>query len=88
MEQTNDGFVVAEKDLELRGPGEFLGYRQSGLPEMTLADLVKDAKTLEEARNIAIELVKQDAKLSQYSGLQQLLARKNFSADAEIMRSG
>ncbi|HEY9715047.1 MAG TPA: ATP-dependent DNA helicase RecG, partial [Chroococcales cyanobacterium] len=43
LTQTNDGFVVAEKDLELRGPGEFLGYRQSGLPDLMLADLVADA---------------------------------------------
>ena len=58
MEQTNDGFVIAEKDLELRGPGEFLGTRQSGLPDMVIADIVKDTKILEIARNEAIEFVK------------------------------
>jgi ATP-dependent DNA helicase RecG len=88
MEQTNDGFVIAEKDLELRGPGEFMGYRQSGLPDLILADLVKDARTLEEARNIAIELVKQDPLLEQYPLLQQLLARKAVTMEPEIMRSG
>ena len=58
MTQTNDGFVIAEKDLELRGPGEFLGVRQSGLPDMVVADIVKDTAILEIARNEAIEFVK------------------------------
>lgn len=58
MEQTNDGFVIAEKDLQIRGPGEFLGVRQSGLPDLIISDLVKDAKILELARNEAIEFVK------------------------------
>ncbi len=49
--QTNDGFVIAEKDLELRGPGEFLGTRQSGIVELHLADLTKDLYILELARN-------------------------------------
>lgn len=58
MEETNDGFVIAEKDLEIRGPGEFLGVRQSGLPDLIISDIVKDAKILELARNEAIEFVK------------------------------
>lgn len=58
MTQTNDGFVIAEKDLQIRGPGEFLGVRQSGLPDLIISDLVKDAKILELARNEAIEFVK------------------------------
>lgn len=58
MTQTNDGFVIAEKDLQLRGPGEFLGTRQSGLPDMIIADIVNDAKILELARSEAIEFVK------------------------------
>lgn len=48
--QSNDGFVIAEKDLEIRGPGEFLGVRQSGLVELHLADLTKDLYILEMAR--------------------------------------
>ena len=59
MTQTNDGFVIAEKDLQIRGPGEFLGTRQSGLPDMIIADLIADAKILELARNEAIHFVKQ-----------------------------
>ena len=58
MTQTNDGFVIAEKDLQLRGPGEFLGTRQSGLPDLIIADIVKDAKILEQARDEAINFVK------------------------------
>ena len=57
--QTNDGFVIAEKDLQIRGPGEFLGTRLSGLPDMIIADLVSDSKTLEEARSEAIKFVKE-----------------------------
>ncbi len=58
MTQTNDGFVIAEKDLQLRGPGEFLGTRQSGLPDLIISDIVRDAKILELARNEAIDFVK------------------------------
>ena len=53
MAQTNDGFVIAEKDLELRGPGELLGTRQSGLPEFRVANLVRDQQFLERARREA-----------------------------------
>lgn len=58
MTQTNDGFVIAEKDLQIRGPGEFLGTRQSGLPDMIIADLVADSKILELARSEAIKFAK------------------------------
>lgn len=58
MTETNDGFVIAEKDLQLRGPGEFLGTRQSGLPDLIISDIVRDAKILELARNEALDFVK------------------------------
>lgn len=58
MTQTNDGFVIAEKDLQLRGPGEFLGTRQSGLPDLIISDIVRDAEILEKTRYEAIEFVK------------------------------
>lgn len=57
MEETNNGFIISEKDLQLRGPGEFLGTRQSGMLNFALADLVKDTKILELARKEAFELV-------------------------------
>jgi len=88
MTLTNDGFVIAEKDLELRGPGEFLGYRQSGLPDLVLADLVKDARILEEARNTAIAVVKADPELESAPGMRKLLDRRIGTHEAEIMRSG
>jgi len=53
MARTNDGFVIAEKDLELRGPGELLGTRQSGLPEFRVANLVRDQQFIEGARKEA-----------------------------------
>jgi len=57
MTKITDGFRLAEKDLELRGPGDFFGKRQSGLPEFKLADLVHDYRVLEVARNDAAKLV-------------------------------
>jgi ATP-dependent DNA helicase RecG len=53
MRDTNDGFEIAEKDLNLRGPGEFLGQRQSGLPEFILADLATHRDLLVKAREQA-----------------------------------
>nr|WP_275695454.1 ATP-dependent DNA helicase RecG [Fredinandcohnia sp. SECRCQ15] len=57
MTETNDGFVLSEKDLELRGPGDFFGRKQSGMPEFKVADMVHDYRALEVARNDAIELI-------------------------------
>ncbi|UOQ47913.1 ATP-dependent DNA helicase RecG [Gracilibacillus caseinilyticus] len=57
MTETTDGFELAERDLELRGPGDLFGVKQSGLPEFKLADLVHDYRALETARTDAIELV-------------------------------
>ncbi len=88
MEQTNDGFVVAEKDLELRGPGEFLGVRQSGMPDLVLADIVQDAKILEDARKVAIEIVKEDPELIQYPLLKEAIELKRGSETSELLTSG
>jgi ATP-dependent DNA helicase RecG len=64
MITTTDGFKIAETDLTIRGPGEFFGTRQHGLPELKVADLVKDLKTLLSAREAAFGLIQQDPKLS------------------------
>jgi ATP-dependent DNA helicase RecG len=60
MAETNDGFEIARRDLELRGPGDYFGTKQSGLPEFRLADLVNDFELLEMARDDAAELLQQD----------------------------
>jgi ATP-dependent DNA helicase RecG len=73
IETTQDGFALAEKDLELRGPGEFFGTRQSGLPELTLARL-SDAMVLEQARTEAQALLREDPDLARPE--HRLLARK------------
>jgi ATP-dependent DNA helicase RecG len=63
MVQTNDGFKIAEVDLELRGPGDFFGTRQSGLPAFQVADIVHDTELLLHARQEAFDLVKRDPQL-------------------------
>ncbi|MFQ8626326.1 MAG: hypothetical protein ACLSA2_07615 [Candidatus Gastranaerophilaceae bacterium] len=78
MTQTNDGFVIAEKDLQLRGPGEFLGTRQSGLPDLIISDIVRDAKILETARNEAIDFVKTH-KINDYPKLNKVTSLELFS---------
>ncbi len=61
----DDGFQIAEKDLDLRGPGEFLGTRQSGLPELRFGNIIKDFSIMEEAREQAFNLVKEDPALQE-----------------------
>ncbi len=61
---TNDGFVIAEEDLKLRGPGDFFGSRQHGLPELHIADLAGDVRVLQEAREAAEALLAEDPELS------------------------
>ena len=63
MEQTNDGFKISEEDLKLRGPGDFFGSRQHGLPEMHIADLCTDVRVLNDAQTAAQELLKLDPQL-------------------------
>lgn len=66
MEETNDGFRIAEEDLRIRGPGEFLGKRQSGFPEFKIADLSRDLEILKKVRQSAFTLIKQDPQLIRY----------------------
>lgn len=63
MQDTNDGFVIAEKDLELRGSGEFFGTRQHGLPEFKIANLFEDMPILKVVQSLAIKIEEEDAKL-------------------------
>lgn len=63
MEETNDGFRIAEADLKLRGPGDFLGTKQSGLPDFKFADIVDDQFLLAQAKEQAKALLAQDPEL-------------------------
>lgn len=63
ISRTTDGFKIAEADLQIRGPGEFIGTRQSGIPEFRFANLLRDYRILPQARNEAFRLVEEDPKL-------------------------
>ncbi|MCK4574771.1 ATP-dependent DNA helicase RecG, partial [candidate division WOR-3 bacterium] len=63
IESTRDGFKIAEKDLQIRGPGEFFGTKQHGLPDLKFSDIIIDWKTLERARKRAFEIIDQDPQL-------------------------
>ena len=75
MTETNDGFVLAEKDLQQRGPGDFIGYRQSGYAELKLANIT-DLKTIEKSRGLAMELFTKDPTLTKPENL--LLSERLF----------
>jgi ATP-dependent DNA helicase RecG len=64
MKETSDGFRIAEADLRQRGPGDFFGSRQHGLPEMHIADLCTDMNVLEDAKDAAEELLRMDPSLA------------------------
>lgn len=78
MEETTDGFRIAEEDLKLRGPGEFFGTKQSGIPELKLAHILYDQDIMKLARTAAFELVKTDPQLrhAQNAGV-----RKKFETE-------
>ncbi len=73
MTETNDGFLIAEEDLKIRGPGEILGKRQSGLPSFNVADLSYDGDLLEEAKLKAEKIINTDPKLEINKNLRDLL---------------
>ncbi|MFB1482179.1 ATP-dependent DNA helicase RecG [Corallococcus sp. RDP092CA] len=78
MERSSDGFVIAEKDLEIRGPGEFLGTRQSGLPELAVANLVRDGDLLSLAQAEARRIMDTDPQLKdpEHQGLVKALEER------------
>nr|WP_246357761.1 ATP-dependent DNA helicase RecG [Pyxidicoccus fallax] len=78
MERSSDGFVIAEKDLEIRGPGEFLGTRQSGLPELAVANLARDGDLLSMAQGEARRILTQDPALKarEHQGLVKALEER------------
>ncbi len=76
MTKTNDGFKIAEADLKLRGPGDFLGTKQSGIPTFNFANIIRDWKILSEARDSALKLVSSDPELTSAPKLKQLVEKK------------
>lgn len=78
MEKTTDGFKIAEEDLALRGPGEFFGVRQSGLPDFRVAHILRDTSILIEARKEAFRLIEEDPELNHpsHSKLKEVFMRR------------
>lgn len=82
---TNDGFVISEKDLELRGSGEFFGTKQHGIPEFKIANLFEDIELLKQIQAIAIEIINQDPLLKKPENKEfKALVEKNFKGRVEI----
>ncbi len=89
MERTHDGFKIAEQDLELRGPGDFFGIRQSGLPDFRVAHILRDTSILIEARKEAFRLVQEDPHLEKpyHAGLKEAL-RQRWKGRLELATIG
>jgi ATP-dependent DNA helicase RecG len=89
MEETSDGFRIAEEDLAIRGPGDFLGTRQSGLPDFHVANILRDGKILNQARQEAFSLVERDSDLSQPGHRPLVKAlREKWKGRLELARVG
>ena len=65
MCDTNNGFIISEKDLELRGSGEFFGTKQHGIPEFKIANLFEDIEMLKSVQSVAIKIMEKDPNLEQ-----------------------
>ncbi len=84
MKETNDGFKIAEEDLDIRGAGEILGSKQSGVPNFKLSNLDKHKHLLEEARETAIKTIKDDPQLKSPLGKAQRVLLHLFRNDVAI----
>ncbi|WP_147802354.1 ATP-dependent DNA helicase RecG [Alkalicoccus halolimnae] len=86
MTETNDGFELSQRDLELRGPGDFFGVKQSGLPLMKVADIIEDYRTLEAARQDAVKLIASNAfwESEVYAGLRRALEEEGVFSTEKI----
>jgi len=83
MEQSQDGFYLAQVDLQLRGAGKVLGTEQSGVPEFAIADLVQDETILESANQAASLVMKKDPTLTRFPKLRKELRRRGLLSDSE-----
>ena len=89
MEKTNDGFRIAEADLEIRGPGELMGTRQSGIPDFRVANILRDGRLLGDARGEAFLLVQKDPRLErpEHAVLREVLLWK-WEGRLDLARTG
>lgn len=87
MIKSCDGFRIAEEDLNIRGPGEFFGTKQSGIPDLRNANIVRDAKLLESARKEAFGMVNADPELKERPALKKTV-EKFWAGKAEIFKTG
>lgn len=89
MTETNDGFRIAEADLEIRGPGDFIGTRQAGLPDFRVANLLRDARILDEAHEDAFELANRPGFLTapEYEDVRQEL-KQRWGGRLELVNAG
>ncbi|MFZ5907281.1 MAG: ATP-dependent DNA helicase RecG [Nitrospirota bacterium] len=87
MVKTHDGFRIAEEDLDIRGPGEFFGTRQSGMPDLRIANILRDSLLLSEARREAFALIEKDAGLEGYPLLRNFLERF-WEGRIELFKTG
>ena len=83
MCETNDGFVISEKDLELRGAGDFFGTMQHGIPEFKIANLFEDIDILKQAQKAAQKIIIGDPNLKNHKELASLVDEK-FNKRIEI----
>ena len=85
MCDTNDGFIISEKDLELRGSGDFFGTEQHGLPEFKIANLFEDIGTLKRVQALAIKIMEDDPLLEKEKNKKlNELVKEKFSSRIEI----
>ena len=85
MTDTNDGFIISEKDLELRGTGEFFGTKQHGMPEFKIANLFEDMPILKEVQKLASQLIDEDPKLEKKENkLLKEMVKEKFHDRLEI----
>jgi ATP-dependent DNA helicase RecG len=87
MTRTTDGFRIAEEDLDIRGPGEFMGTKQSGIPDLRVADIVRDSRLLEPARKEAFSLVAEAPGLEGHPALRAALERF-WLGKVELFKTG
>ena len=88
LAETQSGFDVAEEDLKIRGPGEFMGTRQHGLPDLKMADIMGDVNTLVQAREDAFELIERDPELSdpEHEPLKQALRERIREQEKRLLK--